>query len=167
MSKYQIISSTDVSHTIGGTFPSELEANIFLDAYKKYNPNDKKKYNVLPYVTPDALRKRKQREQQKQCPNNVRDLSVTKQLTIYDTMILSVGEYLQINLDQLGMSLTVLSDNTGYSIRQIYNLINNKSRLTVDLSIKLEQALPRVTANELLRIDNEYRIYLKRKALKE
>lgn len=57
---------------------------------------------------------------------------------------------LQDGLDEAGVSQALLSSMTGLSTKHINRLIKGKARLSVDAAVRIEMAVPSISAEALL-----------------
>lgn len=62
----------------------------------------------------------------------------------------TIGDALQRALDVAEVSQALLSYRTGISTKHINQVIKGKCRLSVDMAIRIEMAVPSVSAEQLL-----------------
>jgi HTH-type transcriptional regulator/antitoxin HigA len=60
------------------------------------------------------------------------------------------GEHLQQGLDEAGVSQAWLAYRTGLSTKHINWLVKGRARLSVDVAVRIEMAVPSISAEALL-----------------
>lgn len=61
-----------------------------------------------------------------------------------------MGASLQCGLDAAGVSQALLAHRTGISTKHVNQLIKGKARLSVDVAVRIEMAVPAISAEGLL-----------------
>ena len=74
----------------------------------------------------------------------------------------SVGEFMLHQMDKYDITITDIALKSNLTIRHVYNLINNKYKLTNSTALALEKVL-NTTAEDLIDIDGYYRKSILRK----
>lgn len=80
----------------------------------------------------------------------------------------TVGEALQAALDKAGVSQALLAYRTGITTKHINRLVKDKARLSVEVAVQIEEAVPEISAKNLLlhqlRLEIDRVKYRKRRA---